>query len=72
MIRFSDCYLVNIMEMMLHRVDVRKVQKHLAECLVHGHSLINVTPSTCHPFTVRFKSENCMLLLLLLSHFSCV
>ena len=24
MISFSDCYLVNIMEMMLHRVDVRK------------------------------------------------
>ena len=24
MISFSDCYLVDIMEMMLHRVDVRK------------------------------------------------
>lgn len=27
MISFSDCYLVDIMEMMLHRVDVKK---HLA------------------------------------------
>ena len=36
-------------------------EKHLAECLVHGWSLINVTPSTCHPFAVRFKSDNCII-----------
>ena len=36
-------------------------EKHLAECLVHGRSLINVTSSTCHPFAVKFKSENCII-----------
>ena len=36
-------------------------EKHLAECLVHGRSLINVTLSTCHPFAVRFKSDNCII-----------
>ena len=36
-------------------------EKHLAECLVHGRSLINVTLSTCHPFAMRFKSDNCII-----------